>query len=562
MANKAELRQFINNYFSDDELNALCFDYFPEVLNNFAAGMTKSQKVIDLLSYCERRGLMENLLAALAILRSEPYQKLIDSLPTIKPKERVEQRYPNRIFLSHANQDAGFAQALADDLSRHDYDVWIAPSSIEPGEKWVDAIERGLETSGIFLLVMTPNAANSSWVKDESSYAIDLENKGEIRLITLDVADGKLPPMWRVRQHISFRQDYDEGLKQLLAALKAKKQIPLEIPNQDSTPPPSSRTPKWTFALGGFVIVLLFVALIYALLDPLGDKDEAQLQITPTAIEQAVSVVTRIVTETAAPARTLVPTVPLSPTPQPTINPSHTPAPPPTSAPPPVINPPTVIVQVFMPTSPPPPIAPTPLPTATPTITPIPDTPTPTVTVTPTATPTTALSEASPEGIRTSQYEVYDEIKDDAEAISVMVPREWTINRFGHNWEENGTIMGSQLLASSGIRIIGEIYPFMAIRASRLLGERTLEDLLSEYDYSESCTYVGRFPYDDGYYFGYFDEFSNCGVEGSSLFVVAAKPGDGSYAVIVIVHTLTEGDLIARDKIWNTFFITGSRLPG
>ena len=34
MANKAELRQFIMTYFSDDELNALCFDYFPEVLNN------------------------------------------------------------------------------------------------------------------------------------------------------------------------------------------------------------------------------------------------------------------------------------------------------------------------------------------------------------------------------------------------------------------------------------------------------------------------------------------------------------------------------------------------
>ena len=41
--------------------------------------MTKSQKVIRLLSYCERRDLMENLHAALAILRSEPYQQLIDS---------------------------------------------------------------------------------------------------------------------------------------------------------------------------------------------------------------------------------------------------------------------------------------------------------------------------------------------------------------------------------------------------------------------------------------------------------------------------------------------------
>lgn len=69
MAEKAELRQFIMSYFSDDELNTFCFDYFREVLNNFTVGMTKSQKVIDLIGYCERRDLMENLHAALATLR-------------------------------------------------------------------------------------------------------------------------------------------------------------------------------------------------------------------------------------------------------------------------------------------------------------------------------------------------------------------------------------------------------------------------------------------------------------------------------------------------------------
>ena len=277
MANKAELRQLVMTYFSDDELNALCFDYFPEVLNNFTTGMTKSQKVIELLSYCERRDLMENLHAALAILRSEPYQELIDSLPTLKPKARVEGRDPKRIFLSHANQDAGFAQQLADDLRRHDYDVWIAPDSIEPGEKWVDAIERGLETSGIFLLVMTSHAANSRWVKDESSYAIDLENKNEIRLITLDVAEGKLPPMWRVRQHIPFRQDYDDGLRQLLAALRTKKPAAVPIVAPVIPPPPPSRLPGWVPILVGLAFVLLAVFLTRSLLLSAEDEEPPQV---------------------------------------------------------------------------------------------------------------------------------------------------------------------------------------------------------------------------------------------------------------------------------------------
>ena len=559
MANKAELRQFIMTYFSDDELNALCFDYFPEVLNNFTVGMTKCQKVIELLSYCARRSLMENLYAALAILRSEPYQKLIDPLPTLKSKERVEGRDPNRIFLSHANQDAGFAQELADDLRRHGYDVWIAPGSIEPGEKWVDAIERGLETSGIFLLVKTPNAANSRWVKDESSYAIDLENKEEIRLITLDVAEGKLPPMWRVRQHISFRQDYDDGLKELLAALKTRKQISPAALNQDSTLLPSSKIPKWTLALGGFVIALLVFALIYAL----ENKAEDQLSSTSTDSAPAISEVTKIIRETVVHTATAGPTAPPSVTPQSTIAPSPTVEPAHTSASLVFINPPTVVVQVIAPTNPPSLIATASIPTDTPTATPTPETPTPTVTVTVADVPITGLNGGPVEAAPVPTYGIYDKITDDAEAIVAEVPREWTTNKYGPNWEDSGTIMGGQLLASPDHRfIIGDIYPFMVIRASKRLGERNADDLLSEYDYSEVCTYVGRFHYNDGSYFGFYDEYSNCGVQDSSLFVVAAKPSDATFAVIVIVQTLTDADITVRDRIWGTFYIIESRLPG
>ena len=243
MVNKAELRQFITQYFSDLELDELCFDYYPDLLNQFATGMTKSQKVIALISYCERRGLSDHLLVTLGKLRSAAYQEQFGLVPKRQAADQTTRRDPNRIFLSHANQDAAFARQLADDLRHNGFDIWMAPESIEPGEKWVDAIERGLETSGIFVLVITPHAADSKWVRDESNYAIALQNKDEMRLFTLLVGEGRIPPMWSVRQHISFREEYDEGLRQLLAALRPDRFAARPAPPPEVTPAPKAEPP-------------------------------------------------------------------------------------------------------------------------------------------------------------------------------------------------------------------------------------------------------------------------------------------------------------------------------
>lgn len=156
------------------------------------------------------------------------------------------------------------------------------------------------------------------------------------------------------------------------------------------------------------------------------------------------------------------------------------------------------------------------------------------------------------------QYEIYDKITDDDGVISIEVPREWTDGKNGSVWrDENGTIVGSQLVAiPNGPTAIGYRNPFVVIRASQTLAERNEDDLLSEYNYSAVCIFVGRFPYFDGVYSGFYDEYSSCGEQSTSLFILAAKPGDATFAVIVAVHTVTEADDEARQRIWDTFFLT------
>ena len=68
----AAIRQLLFDAFSDDELNTFCFDHFLPVYQNFAYGMSKSDKIQRLLDYCARLGQFERLLDL--VKEQNPYQ--------------------------------------------------------------------------------------------------------------------------------------------------------------------------------------------------------------------------------------------------------------------------------------------------------------------------------------------------------------------------------------------------------------------------------------------------------------------------------------------------------
>ena len=217
-----DLRKFILQFLSDDELETLCFDYFPEATNEFGGGMSTNRKIIVLIGHCERRGRLADLHAALMRERAVAWKgqfttEAAAEKPGFSEKTRFpDERDPRQVFLSHATVDAEFAHTLADDLRAEGWRVWIAPDSIQPGEKWLEAINRGLETSGVFIVALTPNAVASQMVRDETYAAIDLKRHHEIRFTALDVIESPLPVLWRQLQYITFRSGYESGLDKLL----------------------------------------------------------------------------------------------------------------------------------------------------------------------------------------------------------------------------------------------------------------------------------------------------------------------------------------------------------
>ncbi|MBC8492343.1 MAG: toll/interleukin-1 receptor domain-containing protein [Chloroflexi bacterium] len=142
-----------------------------------------------------------------------------------------------QVFISHATEDAQFAHRLADDLQRLGVQVWIAPESIRPGEGWVEAIERGLAESSHMVVVLTPAALESEWVRKETDVAIAQERKGLIQVIPLDVEPCEVSLLLGSYQMASFRRNYDAGLSQLVDILGVRitPSEPVRPPRQGPT---------------------------------------------------------------------------------------------------------------------------------------------------------------------------------------------------------------------------------------------------------------------------------------------------------------------------------------
>jgi hypothetical protein len=120
-----------------------------------------------------------------------------------------------RVFLSHAaDADAGEAARLAADLRAAGVDVWMAPGSIEPGESFSAAIDRGLEGSDYFLVLLSPTSLASRWVQTEVNAAIDRAHQNKITVLPLLASPVAVPPLLSTFQQIDLRS-YEQGLSKL-----------------------------------------------------------------------------------------------------------------------------------------------------------------------------------------------------------------------------------------------------------------------------------------------------------------------------------------------------------
>lgn len=83
----------------------------------------------------------------------------------------VEPDLTRTLFLSYSRQDwGGFVQHLVKDLAHGSHKVWLDQDYIVGGDDWMDAVGTALQECDTLLLVLSPDAINSKYVKMEYRY--------------------------------------------------------------------------------------------------------------------------------------------------------------------------------------------------------------------------------------------------------------------------------------------------------------------------------------------------------------------------------------------------------
>jgi tetratricopeptide (TPR) repeat protein len=87
-----------------------------------------------------------------------------------------------RIFVSHSHKDDDACHALVDALRGAGADVWYDEHNMGSG-KLMEVIDRELRARPVFLMILSPAALASEWVRDESAWAYRLYKRDPKRII-------------------------------------------------------------------------------------------------------------------------------------------------------------------------------------------------------------------------------------------------------------------------------------------------------------------------------------------------------------------------------------------
>lgn len=208
-----------------------------------------------------------------------------------------------KIFISYSRRDTEYVSKLAEGLRKQGFDIWF-DKNIKSGSDWDDTIEEQLKLADAIVLVLSKTSVASDNVKDEMSYAMELQTP----IIPIKIEECSVPMRMARKQHIDFtRLGQDAGFEKLVRDLNSNLAIPKseqkEFTNTFSSPTGikggqgvvKNSKRLVPYLLGGLVSIVLFIVVIIQCVDEpsedeIGLEDFATTEVTDVAWEEAVSI--------------------------------------------------------------------------------------------------------------------------------------------------------------------------------------------------------------------------------------------------------------------------------
>lgn len=144
-----------------------------------------------------------------------------NNLPLFKPYEGNDPY----VFVSYSHKDSAIVFPILQKLHEQGLRIWY-DMGIDPGSEWPEEIANHLIGCGLFLLFMSPEAAESHNVRREITMAIDKK----IPLMNVFLKETELQPGLQLQlnliQYVSYTsrdvEPFDEFISRLTAILLKK----------------------------------------------------------------------------------------------------------------------------------------------------------------------------------------------------------------------------------------------------------------------------------------------------------------------------------------------------
>lgn len=154
-----------------------------------------------------------------------------------------------RVFVSYSNRDRGFVEQLVHDLQENGINPWYDRWEMLPGDSLMQKIGDAILENEYLVVVLSPNSAESEWVKRELGLALTREfRERRVQVIPALLQDCSIPAFLQDKVYADFRSDYHQGLGELVRA------VGLQVGSQvKSSAPGAAQRRMWDNVIGSNV---------------------------------------------------------------------------------------------------------------------------------------------------------------------------------------------------------------------------------------------------------------------------------------------------------------------
>jgi hypothetical protein len=132
-----------------------------------------------------------------------------------------------KVFISHSHTNEPVAREVVAALKDAGLEVWDDEREIFPGDNWAEKVAQALREAEAMVVLFTPNALKSSWVKRDIQYALS-EQRFRDRLVTVlagppeKLPENEIPEILRRLKLVKLADNgKKEDFKQIAQALLA-----------------------------------------------------------------------------------------------------------------------------------------------------------------------------------------------------------------------------------------------------------------------------------------------------------------------------------------------------